>query len=96
MDTPIAPPLTGDDGGQTPSSEYFLHFKVVLGAPEIGGGRPSTLGLGFGRSWLSLVTVGVTAVYTKGNASKTQGSRVSPTLFISSLKFDSTLTPTHF
>ena len=30
VDTPIAPPLTGDEGGQTPSSEYFLHFKVVL------------------------------------------------------------------
>ena len=30
VDTPIASPLTGDEGGQTPSSEYLLHFKVVL------------------------------------------------------------------
>ncbi len=30
VDTPIAPPLTGDEGGQTPFSEYFLHSKVTL------------------------------------------------------------------
>jgi len=31
VDTPITPQLTGDEGGETPSSEYSLHFKSPWG-----------------------------------------------------------------
>ena len=30
VDTPITPPLTGDEGGETPLSEYSLHFEMSL------------------------------------------------------------------
>jgi len=31
VDTPITPQLTGDEGGETPSGEYSLHFKCHWG-----------------------------------------------------------------
>ena len=30
VDRSVTSPWIGDEGGQTPSSEYFLHFKVAL------------------------------------------------------------------
>ena len=30
VDTPITLPLTGDEGGETPLSEYSLHFEMSL------------------------------------------------------------------
>ena len=30
VDTPIMPPRPGDEGGETPFSEYSLHFKTAL------------------------------------------------------------------
>ena len=41
VDTPIAPPWTGDEGGETSFSEYSLHFKMALvprGVPGDGRG----------------------------------------------------------
>jgi len=50
------PPLIGDEGGETPLSEYSLHFEMSL-VPREGwaGGKLSTLALGFvvssGKPW---------------------------------------------
>ena len=44
VDTPIAPPPTGDAGGQTPSNEYFLHFEV----PRRWAGQAIDVGFGLG------------------------------------------------
>ena len=30
VDTPITPPQTSDDGGETPSGEYSLDFKMAV------------------------------------------------------------------
>ena len=54
VDTPIAPPRTGDEGGETPFSEYSLHFKMALVPQGVlrgwaGAGYRRTLALGFGR-----------------------------------------------
>ena len=54
IDTPIAAPMTGDEGGQTPSSEYFLHFKV---ASVPWDGREQTIDVGFCHSWFGLIAV---------------------------------------
>lgn len=43
VDTPMAPPWTGDGGGQTLPSEYFLHFKVALVPQEWTGSGHRTL-----------------------------------------------------
>ena len=45
VDTPIAPPRTGDEGGETPFSEDSLHFKMALVPWGLAGGRLSTLAL---------------------------------------------------
>ena len=50
VDTPIAPPMTGDEGGQTPSSEYFLQFEMAL-VPQGWAGRTIDVGFGFGHLW---------------------------------------------
>ena len=51
VDTPIAPPRTGDEGDETPFSEYSLHFKMAMvprrGPRGMGGGRLSK-DVGFG------------------------------------------------
>ena len=36
VDTPVTLPRTGDNGDETPSSEYPLNFKIVL-VPWMGG-----------------------------------------------------------
>lgn len=47
VDTPMAPPWTGDGGGQTLPSEYFLHFKVALVPQEwTGSGHSNVVWLG--------------------------------------------------
>ena len=38
VDTPIAPPRTGDEGGETPFREYSLHFKMALVLRGVPGG----------------------------------------------------------
>ena len=52
VNTPTAPPLAGDEtsdeGGETPSSEYSLHFKIILmprGSAARASYRPQTLSL---------------------------------------------------
>ena len=57
VDTPIAPPLTGDEGGQTPFSEYFLHSKVTLVPQGWAGAGHRTLvnvWLGHCRGWVTV------------------------------------------
>ena len=88
VDTPIVPPLTSDEGGPTPSSEYSLHFEVALGAPR-GQEQAIDVGFGFGHSWFG--HCGLRTVARLGLEAET-GPRM---LFISSLKSDSTLNPPH-
>jgi hypothetical protein len=55
VDTPITPPLTGDEGGEAHLSEYSLHFKMALVPPGDGRGRLATLALvGFGHRGLAV------------------------------------------
>ena len=87
VDTPIVPSLTGDEGGQTPSSEYFLHFKEALGAP----GRAGT----DHRRWVWVSSLVVWSLWLTGRSPTALESGLRPRmLFSSSLKLDSTLNPT--
>ena len=51
VDRLTAPPLTGDEGGQTPSSEYFLHLKVAL-VPPGGAGAGNRRWVWVTRGWV--------------------------------------------
>jgi len=57
VDTPITPQLTGDEGGETPCSEYSLHFKCPWGWAGV---RLSWFGFEFVRASFSVTVLGGT------------------------------------